>query len=124
MQVVDSGEVKGHTADGGRLSKILLDHQLGLQDAAVVQVDFVEGAASEYHVREGQIEIIYSLKGMNVVGYPDGSRVELPEGSVAFIPDGIEHRHENGGAPMATLLVIFVPPKGITDAIRKRPLED
>ena len=124
MKVVNAKEVKGYTAEGGRLTRILLDHQVGLKEAAAVQVDFAEGTASEYHTREGQIEIVYSLKGMNAIGCPDGSRIELPEGSAAFIPEGFEHRHENGGTPMATLLVVFIPPKGITDAIRKRPLED
>ena len=124
MEIVNSNEIRGHTAEGGRVSRILLDQEAGLEDAAVVQVDFAEGAASDFHTREGQIEILYSLKGANAVAFPDGRRLQIPEGSATFIPPGIEHRHENGGTSMATLLVVFIPPKGITDAIRKRPLED
>ncbi|MFQ5694225.1 MAG: cupin domain-containing protein [Nitrospinota bacterium] len=123
MKVVNSSEVKGHTAPGGRVSRILLDHEMGLGEAAVVQVDFAQGTASEFHTREGQVEVLYSLRGKNAVAFPDGSRLPLPEGSATFIPAGVEHRHENDGTPMATLLVVFVPPKGITDGIRKRPLE-
>ena len=124
MKIVNSHEIKGHTAAGGRLTRILLDHETGLKDAAVVQVDFAEGTASEFHTREGQCEILYSLKGVNAVGYPDGRRDLLPEGAAAYMPPGIEHRHENGGTPMATLLVVFIPPGSVTDAVRKRPLED
>ena len=43
MKIVNSHEIKGHTAAGGRLTRILLDHEVGLEDAAVVQVDFAEG---------------------------------------------------------------------------------
>lgn len=124
MYVVNSNEVKGHTAEGGRVTRILLDHEVGLQEAAVVQVDFARGTASEFHAREGQTEIVYSLKGENAIGYPDGRRVPLPEGSATFVPAGVEHRHENDGTPMATVLVIFIPPKNITEGVRKRPLED
>lgn len=124
MKVVHSKEIKGHTAEGGRITRILLDRQAGLEEAAVVQVDFARGTASEFHARDGQVEVLYSLKGANAIGFPDGRRVPLPEGSATFIPAGVEHRHENDGTPVATLLVIFIPPKNITDAIRKRPLED
>jgi quercetin dioxygenase-like cupin family protein len=93
----------------GRLTKVLLDADKGVDTFSCVRVLFPPGEASEPHAKSETIEVVIVLRGVLTLLTDDGEH-EVPSGGVAVIPRGTRHIHANRTDDHVEILVLLTPP--------------
>jgi quercetin dioxygenase-like cupin family protein len=94
---------------GGMELRFLVDETQGAGDMVMFEFDVAPQArvpAPHYHERVD--EAVYGLSGTLTVTV-DGTRREVRQGDVAFIPRGAVHHHENLHGEVARVLIVLTP---------------
>jgi quercetin dioxygenase-like cupin family protein len=108
MEVAETG-ASDTVRIGGMALRFLVDETQGTGDLVMFEFSVAPQTrvpAPHYHERVD--EALYGLSGTLTVTV-DGTRRELRQGEVAFIPRGAVHHHENPHDETARVLVVLTP---------------
>jgi quercetin dioxygenase-like cupin family protein len=101
---------------GGGIMRILLDRNMTGGQMTIVRSAAEGGSASPVHVHAREDEIVVLLRGSGII-WVGGSRYELSEGGVAYLPRNIPHAYRFTSETVDMLAVCT--PAGTEDFFRE-----
>ena len=102
--------------DDGCTLRWLVDQRIQAEHVMAYQVVLEPGAAAG-HAHPGAEEVLYVVEGDGLIVI-EGTEQPLRPGTAVHVPDGAEHRLENTGCGMLTVVGAMSPP---IDVARIRP---